>query len=502
MSLTNRFSTLLLVTLALTLAGFSTALVASSRIYLDRQVDDRLTAIFTLLNTCVEAKPGWVRWEPRQKRLPPSRWDDRHATTWLVHDGDGRLLTCPKHLPYKELPQAWVSRKGAGALAGRVTDFRGRSWRVAQLRVRPTIARVPSSERPKDVPEEDKSYHDEVVLSAFVSLDETEAALTTLASFLVCISTLVWALAALCARWLSRKTLVPLTKLVESARCLDVTNPGWILAEVGTRDELDDLRRAINDLLARLHEAYDRQRRFSSEASHQLRTPVAVMIGHLEVAQRYERSGDHYRRVIQLAHKRAVDLGQIVEALLFLNRPDSATLTRAETFDLHRWLIEHLASRPEDLRSSDVVVAPAITLAVWIKAQPHLFGQLVENLLDNACKYSRPGTPIVVRLECEGGSASLSVEDSGCGITPTDLPRIFEPFFRSSPGAGEGTPGVGLGLSVVERIVKAFDGTVSVESRLDRGSRFEVRLPLAVPPRPETAGAGHGSERRKSSNDV
>ncbi len=494
MSLTNRFSTLLLVTLGLTLAGFSTALVVSSRIYLDRQVDDRLTAIFTLLNTCVEAKPGWVRWEPREKRLPPSRWNERHATIWLVYDGEGRLLTCPKHLPKQELPQAWVSRRGAGPLPERVTDRRGRSWRVAQLRVRPIVGRVPVSERPRDLPQEGKSYHDEVVLAAFVSLDETEAALTTLASFLLCISTLVVALAALCARWLSRKTLVPLTKLVESAQSIDVTNPGWILAEVGTRDELDDLRRAFNDLLARLHEAYDRQRRFSSEASHQLRTPVAVMIGHLEVAQRYERSGDQYRRVIQLAHRRAVDLGQIVESLLFLSRPNSTTLTRAETFDLGRWLIEHMASQSESLRSSDTVVESAIDLPVWIKAQPLLFGQVVDNLLDNACKYSRPGTPIVVRVAREGESALLAVEDSGRGITPRDLPRIFEPFFRGSPGAGEAMPGVGLGLSVVERIVTAFGGTVAVQSQPDRGSRFEVRLPLSAAPDPETAEGGHGCE--------
>ena len=114
MSLTNRFSTLLLVTLGLTLAGFSTALVVSSRVYLNREVDDRLsTAIFTLLKTCVDPRPGWVRWEPREKRLPPSRWNDRHATTWLVYDGEGRLLTRPKHFPDEELQQRWVSRWGA-----------------------------------------------------------------------------------------------------------------------------------------------------------------------------------------------------------------------------------------------------------------------------------------------------------------------------------------------------------------------------------------------------
>ena len=162
--------------------------------------------------------------------------------------------------------------------------------------------------------------------------------------------------------------MVPLTRLVESAQSLDAANPGWTLAEVGTRDELDDLRRAFNDLLARLHEAYDRQRRFSSEASHQLRTPVAVMIGHLEVAQRYERSGEQYRRVIHLAHKRSVELGQIVESLLFLSRPDTSMLTQLELLDLNCWLMNYLENRPDNHRSSDIVLRSSNQGSLWIKA--------------------------------------------------------------------------------------------------------------------------------------
>ena len=210
--------------------------------------------------------------------------------------------------------------------------------------------------------------------------------------------------------------MVPLTRLVESARSLDAANPGWTLAEVGTRDELDHLRRAFNDLLARLHEAYDRQRRFSSEASHQLRTPIAVMIGHLEVALRYERSGEQYRRVIHLAHKRAFELGQIVESLLFLNRPGTSTLTQLEPIDLTRWLMRYLENRPENRRSSDIVLRASAQGSLWIKAQPHLLGQLVENLLDNACKYSPSGQPIVLVVARKATSALIVVEDSGCGI--------------------------------------------------------------------------------------
>jgi signal transduction histidine kinase len=332
--------------------------------------------------------------------------------------------------------------------------------------------------RPEDTPD-GKTYHDEVVLAAFGSLTETEAALASLASFLVCFSAVVWVAAALCARWLLRKTLEPLTRLAESAQKVDANKPGWTLPEVGTRDELDDLRRAFNDLLARLHEAYDRQRRFSSEASHQLRTPVAVMIGHLEVAQRHERSPEQYRRVIHLAHKRSVELGQIVESLLFLGRADTSTLTQFEGIDLVFWLRNFLANRPENDHSSDIVVQSSTQDALWVRAQPHLLAQLIENLLDNACKYSCPGQAIVVSILADGGSALIAVEDSGCGIAPEDLTRIFEPFFRSSSTSHRRVAGIGLGLSVVERIARAFGGTVTARSEIGRGSRFDVRLPIA-----------------------
>ena len=247
----------------------------------------------------------------------------------------------------------------------------------------------------------------------------------------------------------------PLTRLVESARVLDSANPDWTLPEVGTHDELDDLRRTFNELLARLHEAYDRQRRFSSEASHQLRTPVAVMIGHLEVAQRHERSSEHYRRVIQLAHQRSVDLGRIVESLLFLSRPDRSTLTQSALIDLDSWLAKHLADRPADDRSSDIALRSTRQGVLGIKAQPHLLGQAVDNLLDNACKYSSPGQPIIVETAREGESAVIAVQDAGCGIERGDLTRIFEPFFRSSTSHHQ-VPGAGLGLSVVKRIVDGF----------------------------------------------
>ncbi len=112
---------------------------------------------------------------------------------------------------------------------------------------------------------------------------------------------------------------------------------------------------------------------------------------------------------------------------------------------------------------------------------------MLDNLLENACKYSEPGTPIVVRAWCEPDAVALAVEDRGCGIPAEDLPRVFEPFYRAESARRLGRAGVGLGLAVARRIAATHGGTITAESEPGRGSRFVVRLPRA--PAPDVAPA-------------
>jgi signal transduction histidine kinase len=285
----------------------------------------------------------------------------------------------------------------------------------------------------------------------------------------------------LCRR-LSRRALAPLTKMVESARGLDAVDPGWYLEQPGTGDELDELGQAFNDLLARLQIAYHRQRRFSNDASHQLRTPLTVLTGQLEVALRHDRSAEEYRRVLRAALTRGIQLRKIVEALLFLGRADAdAALPDVEPLELNRWIAEHLSGRPPAACENKIVHAAALGDPLWVKVHSGLLGQLTDNLLDNSVKYGTPGSTVRLESRREGEFAMLAVEDTGPGIAGEDLPRVFEPFFRSKHVRHQGIPGVGLGLAIVERIAIAFGGTVAVQSKVGSGSRFEIRLPLANP---------------------
>jgi signal transduction histidine kinase len=252
----------------------------------------------------------------------------------------------------------------------------------------------------------------------------------------------------------------------------------------GTNDELADLAAAFNELLSRVQDAFERQRRFTSEASHQLRTPLTALLGQVEVALRQERPAGEYRQALERAQRQGRKLAQIAEMLLFLARADrEAKVPELETVDFGTWLRAQVAQWSAHPRASDLVLEiPADPLPARI--HPTLLGQLLDNLLENACKYSRPGTPITLRAaalhDAEGqGQVALEVEDRGIGIPASDLPDLFEPFFRSTQARRLGVDGVGLGLALVKRIATALRGTVEARSQLGQGSTFRVRLPVA-----------------------
>jgi two-component system, OmpR family, sensor kinase len=482
MSLTGRFSALFLSALTLVLVGFSTVLYVSARVYLDRQVGDRLAAALAILAAAAEIHADGVEWEPQERILPLGQDSGTDRLRWIVLDNHGQCVDHSRNWAHSDLTAAWIADPKTAVLSARLVDRRGRIWRASQRRIPAdafpaTGSKAASHLNNGAVSGASEVIHPSLVLIAYAALDSMEATLAALGWFLVALSVGIWLLAALLCRRLSRRALTPLTRMVASARGLDAADAGWGLEEAGTRDELDELGRAFNDLLSRLHVAYERERRFSSDASHQLRTPLTVLTGQIEVALRQERSGEEYRRILRSALGRAVQLGRIIEALMFLGRAEAdAQLPECEPLELDRWVTEHLARRHATGLAVEGVRCALQGNSAWVRVHPPLLGQLLDNLLDNAVEHGRPGMPISVETSREGDVVVLAVEDAGPGIIPEDLAHVFEPFYRSAQTRRRGTAGVGLGLAVVQCIAVAFGGTVSVRSEPGRGCRFEVRL--------------------------
>jgi signal transduction histidine kinase len=251
-------------------------------------------------------------------------------------------------------------------------------------------------------------------------------------------------------------------------------------------DELGRLAFSFNSLLDRLDQSFDRQRRFIADASHELRTPVAILSGEAEVAlSRNSRTLEEYRDSLTTLHREAKRLARIVEDLFTLTRADSGQYPLSpQDF----YLDELVASCVHSART--LALAKNITLTVNtpgelpIRADESLLRRLLLNLIDNAIKFTPPGGCITVASQAASGGFEVTVSDTGPGIPEELRSRIFERFFRVDPARSRaGTPdgGAGLGLSIALWIAEAHEGRLQLVRTESAGSTFSVFLPSAPP---------------------
>jgi heavy metal sensor kinase len=422
------------------------------------------------LVAAAEVEPDGLDWEPELRRLP-MKWEG-DPPVWAIFD-EARIKVDGSHDPANHLGEYSAPSQESESERFRA-DWSGTEWLIARRTVRhphPEVVLALPMERRKE-------RHQTLVFIAAVPKTPVYSTLLALGWALGGTSLGLWVVAAVVGRRLARQALSPLTAMSVTANSLTAHDVDGRLPNPGTDDELESLVNAFNGLLARLHDAFERQRQFTGEASHQLRTPLTAMIGQMEVALRRDRDTEEYRRSLTSAVAQARRLHQIVESLLFLARANAESrLPDLVELDLEPWLHDHFKevwsghSRFADLR----VEVSGRPFAVCV--QPALLGQAVHNLLDNALKYSLNGTPVVIHLGRENQEVTLAVEDQGTGISNEDVERIFEPFFRSTEVRRAGVSGVGLGLAVVARIVAAFGGRITTEARPSGGSRFIVSLP-------------------------
>ena len=495
MSLTNRVSLFFLAALGAVLAGFSATLYLLADRHLHARAEHRLDAAMQTLVAAVEVHPGDVEWEPLQRRITMGADAGPDQLRWSVRDLGGRLLDCSANL----------ERPGGGG---------GSGWRALTRRVRAgsfapeTVdadAVPPFGESPDaaELPA-DRTYHGDGVVMAVALPDGPVAAeLRQLALALAATSAATWLAAAVGGRWLCRRALAPIARMAASARAARGEGGGRPLDVAATRDELEDLGTAFNDLLADLRRSLERQHRFTGDASHQLRTPLAALLASVEVALRRERSPAEYQKALGVVRRRGGQLRQIIESLLFLARAESDDrLPGVEPTDLAAWCRARLDAWADHPRAADLSFTAAAAPAP-VRANPALLGQALDNLLDNACKYSDPGTPVAVAVEVGAHTATLAVADRGCGVAPAEVPLVWEPFFRSAQARWTGAAGVGLGLTVARRLVTLHGGRLEVESVFGEGSTFRVTLPLNGAARPQAgqpAGPGQGDGAEEGAN--
>lgn len=486
MTLATRLSAFFLTALALVVAGFSGTLYILAHTYLMGQLDERLLRALDTLEASVDIEPGGLEWEPADRQLSLGVEPGAGGVRWAVRDGRGALVdhsanADPDRFPVGWVPGSWPSGEGDATGFG---TFSG--WRMAARELRLDDLLKRGRGHPDDRPGYEVQYP-ALVLVAGLSPAPVEGTLDRLALTLAGLSVGVWVLSLAAGRWLVRRALRPVTRMANAATAMTAADLGQRLPVPGTGDELDALGRAFNDLLerlhgafVRLHTAYDGQRSFAGDASHQLRTPLAALLSQVQVALRRDRAPEEYRRVLERVRDEGLRLREIVESLLLLAQPEEDRPEPGE-LDLAAWIPDQIRRWTGHPRAVDLHAEVANVGPLVVRIHPPLLAQVVDNLLENACKYSPPNTPIIVRTWRESDSVLLGVEDRGPGLDPADHSRVFKPFFRGEQARRGGLAGAGLGLAVASRIATAFGGTLDVGDRGESGCLFYLRLPAATP---------------------
>jgi two-component system, OmpR family, sensor kinase len=482
MRLSTRLSLFFLGALGLVLVGFSTSLYALASKYLHRQADERLEAALNTLVAAAEFGPDGVEWEPKERSLSFGRRTLEGPFCWMVCDAGGARLDGSSSGDLGRLLQEAMMSGPPATRPKNVVDRDRQTWRILYRRLETPPPSLQQPSEPDDPPSATRK-HAALLLGAGVSLEGVEAALRNLALVLLALSLGIWTLALGFGRMLSRRALRPVTEMAEAAQSIEGNDLNERLPIPGSDDELGELGRSFNALLDRLQEAFERQRRFTGDASHQLRTPLTAMLGQVDLALRRERPAAEYTQVLASVQRQGRHLRRIVEALLFLARADAEGVRpELEPIELEGWLTDHCRSRQDGQRAADIKLEIDSSGPHTVRAQPALLGELVDNLLDNASKYSAPGTPILVRLNREGACVVLSIEDQGIGVAAEEIPHLFEPFYRSVATRSRGVSGLGLGLAVAERLAHSFGGSIDVRSERNRGSCFTIRFPAEAMP--------------------
>lgn len=277
---------------------------------------------------------------------------------------------------------------------------------------------------------------------------------------------------------LSRRTLSPVVAITDMAEALQANELGTRLHLKLPNDELGRLARTFNAMLDRIEFAFERQRRFTGDAAHELRTPLSLLRSQVDLALKRDRTGEEYRAALQDIGVDLERLTTLVSTLLTLARADTGQLRIERAWTDLATVISPLLEAYAPLAAESGITLVNDASSTGVVADEDLIIQVLVNLVDNAIAHTPPGGRITVGCGEHGSSSCFWVSDTGVGIAPEHLPRVFERFYRVDTGRTRAAGGTGLGLAFCKAIADAHGGTIEVTSQPGNGSRFEFCSPV------------------------
>jgi two-component system, OmpR family, sensor kinase len=430
---------------------------------LDREVDASILNVASVQAASLTDAPSgemhFHEWDLTPGEAASLRDLVRYAQVWRA---DGVSLLRSQYMS-SDLPvdRAHLARAGDGELVWTETEWEGIPVRTLYYPL-----------------ERHGPLHQRHVLQVAASLAIRNEMLTRVALFLGLLTALVAGFTFAGSSWLAGRAIRPVYEVIDQAEEIGGGSLDRRIHAYADHQEYRRLVEVLNTMLGRIQGAFDAQRRFTADASHELRSPLTAMRGELELALRRERAPDEYRQVLASTLEEVVRLSRIGEDLLVLARSDSGALEpRLESCDaavVVARVVERLQGRAA--QGGIRVVAPRPE-GVWAVADAGLLGQVAWNLLENALKFTpRDGT---VEIALAGGPEGVRLEVSDTGPGFGNPEEAFRRFYREDPARSHGHPadGTGLGLAIVRAVAEAHGGIARAENRAEGGARVIVELP-------------------------
>jgi two-component system OmpR family sensor kinase len=455
--------------MGLGLVGISAVTLFTLRTSLDRDLDASILNVASIQAASLTNAPSgemhFHEWDLTPDEAASLLDVMRYAQVWQA---DGISLLRSQYMT-SDLPfdQEHLSRAGGGELVWVSLDWEGLAIRSLYY----PLERLGEA-------------HERHVLQVAAPLDARNQLLARAASFLGLLVLVLTAATFVGAGWLADRAVRPVHEVIGQAEAIGVGSLHRRIEAYADTQEYRRLVEVLNTMLGRIQSAFEAQRRFTADASHELRSPLTAMRGELEVALRREREPSEYRGTLESTLEEVIRLSRITDDLLVLARSDSGSIRPSfEEIDVG----EVVARIAERLRPVSVDKGSVLDLKLprgghaW--ADPGLVGQVAWNLIDNALKFTPPGGRVEVSLSWEPDAAVLCVADDGPGFDGTDPGQAFERFYRADPARTRrrGTTGTGLGLAIVKAVAAAHGGEVRAENRASGGASVTVRIPRGSP---------------------
>lgn len=295
------------------------------------------------------------------------------------------------------------------------------------------------------------------------------------------ILTLVTPIFIIVASWggiiIAGRAMKPVDEIIETARRIEAGNLAERIKIKTHNDEIGKLARTFNDMLMRLKKAFDVLANFSQNVSHELKTPLTVMKSGIEINIIGERSAAEYRELLVILLEEVDQMTRIIDDLLLTSLSDTTSIkTSFAPVDLSNLILQTIDFLGVLATDKAVLLDHRIMEGITITGNERLLKRAFSNIIDNAIKFTPSGKKVSLSLGKDAKSAVINIHDQGIGITPEDMPKIFDRFYRGKSAIADGH---GLGLSIVKWIVELHGGTISVTSTPE-GTNFQITFPRLV----------------------